>query len=274
MKIGLTLLVALVHSVVMPTTAPAESFTFKRVKPPVAGQTKRINIQVEKTWPYETDDPLFPKPEAQTASAPAKTALPADWFWNTVSSDLEAANPARLDHALGVLGANPGEAASYMPDLATLEGIIKDHGPAILMATAGKRVSPALVLSVIAVESAGRVDAVSGKGAQGLMQLIPATAERFGVKDPNDPVQNIAGGAAYLDWLMSEFRGDPLLSLAGYNAGENAVRGHKGVPPFAETRDYVPKVIAAWSKARMYCQTLPSRVDEGCVFAFERSLSQ
>ena len=272
----LTILLGLAHVFFMPVQVCANDFTFKRVKPPAAGATKRINIYIEKTWPYETDDPLFPASTKGSAApeAAAPEAVPEAWFWDAVTGDLAAANPKRLDRALQTLGENPAQAQRFEPHLPTLDKILKTHGPAILMATAGKRVSPALVLSVIAVESAGRPDAVSQKGAQGLMQLIPATAERFGVKDPSDPVQNISGGAAYLDWLMGEFKGDPLLSLAGYNAGENAVRGHNGVPPFAETRAYVPKVIATWSKARMYCQTLPRRMDDGCVFAFERSLSQ
>ena len=71
------------------------------------------------------------------------------------------------------------------------------------------------------------------------MQLIPATARRFGVADAFEPAANIAGGAAYLDWLLHEFGGDVLLALAGYNAGENAVHEHNGVPPYPETRDYV-----------------------------------
>ena len=120
-----------------------------------------------------------------------------------------------------------------------------------------------MALAVMAVESAGRADAVSSAGAQGLMQLIPATAERFGVADPFDPAQNIAGGIAYLDWLLREFDGDPLLALAGYNAGEGAVRRNGGVPPFAETRDYVPKVLATWMMVRSLCRTPPELVSDG-----------
>jgi soluble lytic murein transglycosylase-like protein len=127
-------------------------------------------------------------------------------------------------------------------------------------------VSPALVLAVIAVESSGRVDAVSHKGAQGLMQLIPATAERFGVEDAGEAAQNIRGGVAYLDWLMAEFGQDAVLALAGYNAGENAVKRNDGVPPFAETRAYVPKVLAAWLVARGLCLTPPELITDGCVF--------
>jgi soluble lytic murein transglycosylase-like protein len=86
------------------------------------------------------------------------------------------------------------------------------------------------------------------------------------VRDINDPAQNIRGGVAYLDWLIEEFGGDPMLVLAGYNAGEGAVRQHGGVPPYRETRDYVPKVLAAWSVARGLCVTPPELLSDGCVF--------
>jgi len=140
------------------------------------------------------------------------------------------------------------------------------HGTDILKATIDKDVSPALVLAVISVESAGRIDAVSSAGAQGLMQLIPATATRFGVGDASDAGQNIQGGAAYLDWLMQEFGHDPLMVLAAYNAGENAVKNNGGVPAYAETRDYVPKVLAAWQVAQGLCLTPPELVSDPCVF--------
>ena len=116
------------------------------------------------------------------------------------------------------------------------------------------------------MESEGRADAVSKAGAQGLMQLIPATAKRFGVKNALDAGQNIRGGVQYLDLLLQTFDGDPILALAAYNAGENAVREHKGVPPFAETRAYVPRVLAAYATARGLCKTPPQLISDGCVF--------
>ena len=123
-----------------------------------------------------------------------------------------------------------------------------------------------LVLAVIGIESAGKVDAVSSAGAEGLMQLIPATAQRFGVSDAKDAAQNIKGGVAYLDWLMTEFDRDPVMVLAAYNSGEGAVRANAGVPPYAETRDYVPKVLAAWQVAQGLCLTPPELVTDPCVF--------
>ena len=83
-------------------------------------------------------------------------------------------------------------------------------------------------------------------------------------------MQNIKGGVAYLDWLMKEFDRDPVMVLAAYNAGENAVKKNSGVPPYAETRAYVPKVLAAWTVARGLCLTPPELVTDGCVFAVSR----
>jgi len=106
------------------------------------------------------------------------------------------------------------------------------------------QVSSDLVKAVIAVESEFDQWAVSSKGAQGLMQLMPFTARRFGVSDPFDPRQNIFGGVQYLRLLLDLFQGDVALGLAAYNAGENAVARYRGIPPFRETRGYVQKIQA------------------------------
>lgn len=107
---------------------------------------------------------------------------------------------------------------------------------------------PSLVMAVISAESAFNPQARSVKNAQGLMQLIPETAERFGVRDPFDPVQNLHGGMAYLRWLLAYFKGDVRLTLAGYNAGEGAVVRYGGVPPYAETQAYVDKIIRNYGR--------------------------
>jgi len=103
-------------------------------------------------------------------------------------------------------------------------------------------VDEALVRAIMHAESWFDPAAVSHAGAQGLMQLMPATQARFGVADPFDPVDNISAGVAYLAVLMDEFDNDWELAAAAYNAGENAVRRHAGVPPFSETREYVRRV--------------------------------
>jgi len=106
------------------------------------------------------------------------------------------------------------------------------------------QLAPHLVLAIINTESGFNPNAVSPKNAQGLMQLIPDTAARFKVRNILDPAQNIRGGMAYLRWLMAYFEGDVMLVAAAYNAGEGAVDRYRGVPPYAETRDYVRRVLA------------------------------
>ena len=101
---------------------------------------------------------------------------------------------------------------------------------------------PALVEAVISTESGWNPHAVSNKGAVGLMQLIPGTAQRFGVGNAYDPAQNIEGGTSYLRSLLDRYNGDLTKSLAAYNAGERAVDQSGGVPSYAETRRYVQKV--------------------------------
>lgn len=103
-------------------------------------------------------------------------------------------------------------------------------------------VDDALVRAIMHAESWFEPEAVSRSGAQGLMQLMPATQRRFGVRNPFDPLDNITAGVAYLAWLHEEFSGDLERVIAAYNAGENAVRRHGGIPPYPETREYVRRV--------------------------------
>lgn len=253
---------------------------FKKAKPKKSGGS-RINIQITPEEDYYKNE--HKKKQAKEAAGvvedsaqdadtdvAAKTPkAPADlqdWFWTSNSPALAEASSGRLSEAMSSLSANPSKAAKLSPNIAQMQKLAQAHGSHILLATLGKDVSPAFVLAVIGVESGGRSKAVSSAGAVGLMQLIPDTAARFNVTDSTDPAQNIKGGTAYLDWLLKEFKRDPLLALAGYNAGEGAVRKHSGVPPYAETRAYVPKVVAAWQVARTLCMTPPKYVTDGCVF--------
>lgn len=110
---------------------------------------------------------------------------------------------------------------------------------------------PHLLLAVISAESGFRAKAVSPKGAQGLMQLMPATARRLGVADPFDPEQNVRGGARYLTELLKLFNDDLRLALAAYNAGENAViRYGRAIPPYPETQQYVARVMQKYQALR------------------------
>ena len=112
----------------------------------------------------------------------------------------------------------------------------------------GYGIDPELVMAVIRAESGFNSGALSNKNAQGLMQLIPETAERFGVKDAWNPVQNIRGGMAYLHWLLRHFEGKVDWVLAAYNAGEGAVDRYKGIPPYQETQNYVKQILARYQK--------------------------
>jgi soluble lytic murein transglycosylase-like protein len=110
-------------------------------------------------------------------------------------------------------------------------------------------VDPRFIHAVIWQESKYETRAISHAGAQGLMQLIPATAKRFGCEDPNDPVQNITAGTKYLSWLLKRFSGNVELALAGYNAGEGAVDKYDGIPPYNETQKYVKIISKRYGKA-------------------------
>lgn len=108
-----------------------------------------------------------------------------------------------------------------------------------------------LLHAIVLVESGYNPQAVSPKGAIGLMQVIPATAERFGVSQLNDPRQNLRAGARYLRFLLTQFNNDLPLVIAAYNAGEGAVQKYRNtIPPYDETRDYVAKVLASYEKRR------------------------
>ncbi len=261
----------LVRAETLPTP---ETPTFKRIKVPGPGVTKRITVQIDPAeqaralaaLPKFPADPV--RREVGAAAAPGlPTPAPSSyaWYWETVPTAIEASD-GRFSLAVAMLSQGPGGKSVAAPRLQHMQEIAESYGTQILTATIGTDVSPALVLAVIGIESAGKPAAVSSAGAQGLMQLIPATAERFGVTDATDAAQNIKGGVAYLNWLMKRFDRDPLMVLAAYNAGEGAVEANSGIPPYAETRDYVPKVLAAWQVAQGLCLSPPELVTDPCVF--------
>jgi hypothetical protein len=135
------------------------------------------------------------------------------------------------------------------------EGTGNEQIDGIIQKTAKKHeIDPRLILELIRQESGFKSHAVSNKGARGLMQLIPATAARFGVRSIHDPAENIEGGTKYLRFLLDLFEGNLELALAGYNAGENAVKKYNyQIPPYRETRDYVRSITARYrSKYHQY----------------------
>jgi soluble lytic murein transglycosylase-like protein len=182
-----------------------------------------------------------------TAASPAAAQVYVGTSGNgsvVLSNFVSVETPKKL-----VLESEPTAAAAGT-EPASAASLATDVGSIVLKVAQEVDVSPYLLHAVIAVESAYDVRAVSPKGAQGLMQLMPATSQRFGVRDPFDPHENVRGGARYLKTLLALFKGDLQLTLAAYNAGENAVvRYGNRVPPFAETQKYVPKVIARMQRA-------------------------
>lgn len=272
----LAALICLAPLVAAGEIASGQDFSFKRVKVGAGLPGKRITVQID---PAEQARLLAALPKVEPRAPAAEPAAPTNplgvtptpasakygWFWETVPVQQDQAS-GRFTLALATLSQGPGGAQVAAPRMQQMQEIASAYGTEILKATIGTEVSPALVLAVIGIESAGQKNAVSSAGAQGLMQLIPATAARFGVSDSTDPAQNIKGGVAYLDWLMKEFNRDPLMVIAAYNAGEGAVAANSGVPPYAETRDYVPKVLAAWQVAQGLCASPPELVTDPCVF--------
>jgi soluble lytic murein transglycosylase-like protein len=208
--------------------------------------------------------PRFRRPSA-VVRPPAPPPERHGWFWEIHASAAGAGGPARWDAALGTLrGWRARNGPLTSP--AAIREIAAAWREPIARAARAHRVSEALILAVIAVESSGRPKATSSKDARGLMQLIPATARRFGVADAYEPAANIEGGAAYLDFLLGKFGGDVILALAGYNAGENAVTRHGGVPPYRETRDYVVKVLDALAAAEAICLLPPESPRHACLW--------
>ncbi len=142
-------------------------------------------------------------------------------------------------------GRSSGDSAATLAELQRRRDRL---APLIERAADASSLRPALIHAVVRAESAYRSDAVSPKGAVGLMQLMPATAERYGVGDRHDPAENLRGGSTYLRDLLEMFDNDLQLALAAYNAGENAViRYGNRIPPYDETQNYVRKVIGFYN---------------------------
>ena len=170
----------------------------------------------------DVDSPPVPKP-VRVHAAPARAVVPS-------------AIPSTADTQASGSFVKPAE-PTKMQD--PIDRIVQE-------AAQRHKVDPALVKAVISTESGWNPRAVSRKGAEGLMQLIPETAERFGVGNALDPAQNVEGGTTYLKWLLDRYNGDLRKTLAAYNAGEGAVDSFGGVPRYRETQQYVQKVTHAY----------------------------
>ena len=196
---------------------------------------------------------------ANGRGVPRDDAAAAYFFHAAAEQDLDVA--IRM---LGVVGGTTGMVPDCMrPARVLVAGADAVTGPGVNYKTIAPRqifdlvvkmapqyqIEPQLALAIIAAESNFNPQALSPMNAQGLMQLIPATSERFNVQNPYDPAQNIRGGLRYLRWLLAYFEGDIALVAAAYNAGEGKVERYRGVPPYLETRAYVKRILKSVGSA-------------------------
>lgn len=198
-----------------------------------------------------------------TLACVGQDARSQSWFWQEVPAKVDGGSRAG---ALRVIEAARNKGQPLFGSKARFQRVLGRWRPEIEAAARHGRVSEALLVAVIMVESGGNPRAISPAGARGLAQLMPGTARRYGVRNIFDPAQNVKGSAAYLSDLIQMFKGDLVLVLAAYNAGEHAVLRHKGVPPYRETRAYVPKVLAAFHLAGTFCASPPRAPRRRCQF--------
>ena len=182
--------------------------------------------------PNEGVGALLINQAAELGNERAKELLPY------ISRGVGSVVPACMNEPIAVAAESPSAPAARKD----LELLVQYWAPQY-------SVDPELVMALIGVESKFDASAVSPKNAQGLMQLIPATAARFGVKNAFNALDNLKGGLAYLRWLMAYFKGEVVLVLAAYNAGEETVERYRGIPPYKETRDYVKQITGVYKKA-------------------------
>lgn len=208
---------------------PAQHPTAPPGPPIAASPTGAVNTAAASA-PIPTQAPPSTQPQVQpTTQSPAPAPIPKE----TAQTAPKAADPAPVETLLPLDFEEHGVPESPFGNL--------------IYEMAGRyAINPYLVAAVVEVESSFNPRAVSRKGAHGLMQLLPATARRFGVnrrKDLFDPAKNIEAGVRYLKWLSDRFSGDAARVLAAYNAGEGAVDRFGGVPPYRETRNYVTRIF-------------------------------
>lgn len=184
--------------------------------------TGYMDIASDQIASFEAEEaPVAPQPQPAAVVQPA--AVPS-----TQPGAIQSSVPA----SAAINQATPAKAASNVD----LDQVVRE-------ASNKNRLDPDFVNSVIKAESNFKTHAISRKGAQGLMQLMPGTAAQLGVADPFDPKANVEAGTAHLSALLDQYHDDPIKALAAYNAGAHRVKQYNGVPPYEETRAYIAKIV-------------------------------
>jgi len=197
---------------------------------------------------------------ASVALAPSPT-FASGWFWKEVPPRIEDGSPAK---AMRIVSDARRRGRGLFGTKTQARSVLSRWRAEIEAAAREARISEALIAAVVMVESGGNPYEKSPAGALGRSQLMPETARRYGVRHVFNPAENLRGSATYLSDLIIMFRGDLVLALAAYNAGAQAVLKFRGVPPYAETREYVPKVLAAFETAGKFCASHPRTARRQC----------
>lgn len=192
---------------------------------------------------------------------PAVPGVAANWFWERVPAQIDQGS--RTDAMRIVARARSGDRRLFLATTRA-RALLARWRTEIEAAARAAKINEALIAAVVMVESGGNPGAKSRKGALGLGQLMPETALRYGVRNRLDPGENLKGSAAYLSDLIDLFRGDLVLALAAYNSGEGTVLRYQGVPPYSETRAYIPKVLEAFEAAGRLCSPPPRAARRRC----------
>jgi soluble lytic murein transglycosylase-like protein len=234
-RIALVLLAAQIPAFSAEVAVLRNGFSIRFERKEQAGEVTRLymrggflDVATSEIASFEHDD----TPEATTPAAEAPNSSSI-----TQSGIAQAGNAQPGTASSGIakpIAARPPVATSLTR--ADLDQLVRE-------ASSKNRLDPDFVNSVIKAESNFQSRAVSRKGAQGLMQLMPGTASKLGVADPFDPKANVEAGTAHLSALLDQYNNDPLKALAAYNAGAHRVEQYKGVPPYRETRAYVARIV-------------------------------
>ncbi len=211
-----------------------------------------LDVPTAEIASFEPDDTadVDPSPSATASTAAQPTTQPTT---NASPAPASAAGSAVPATVAPVSPAPQGRATAPL-SRASLDQMVRD-------ASARHQLDPDFVNSVIKAESNFQARAISRKGAQGLMQLMPGTASLLGVADPFDPQANVEGGTLYLSQLLDQYHNDPIKALAAYNAGSHRVDQYHGVPPYMETRAYVARIVRDYNakkRAEMKAQASPA----------------